>query len=62
MPGRRFTNIGKALLDKLGITQSRGELLCITAEVQCMIEPLLAANEIHVEAEMAARNTGDAHW
>ena len=59
--GRRLANLGMVLLDKLDVKESRGELLCVIGEVQCMVEPLLAANEMHVVGEAASTHVGDVH-
>ena len=60
--GHRFVLLAKSLLDKIDVKELAGKVLCVVAETCCYMEPLLAANERRVEAEIAAISGGDAYW
>jgi hypothetical protein len=48
-------------LNQLNAKESEGEVLCLIAEVQSFVEPLLATNELRVQGEKAAMSVGDVH-
>lgn len=58
--GRRFTNLGKLLLNKDSLFA--GAVLFHVIEVQCHFEPLHAATQLNLQAEYGAISLGDAHW
>ena len=60
--GHKFALLAKSLLDKLDPKELAGKVLCVVAELCCYMEPLLAANERRVEAEIAAISGGDTYW
>ena len=50
----------QSLLQRLSADDVAGEVLCVVAELRCYLEPLLAANELRVQAEKKAISVGDA--
>jgi hypothetical protein len=59
--GHAFMMLAKRLLYKLDAKDVAGEVIGVGIEVQCFIEPLLAANERRTESESAAMKAGDIH-
>ncbi|KAL3794413.1 hypothetical protein HJC23_012950 [Cyclotella cryptica] len=60
--GYRFTVLAKTLLDKLESQEVAGEVLGVTTEMLCFIEPLQASNELRSQGENAAMASGDFHF
>jgi predicted ATPase len=60
--GHRFVLLAKSLLNKIDAKELAGKVLCVVAETCCYMEPVLAANERRVEAEIAAISGGDTYW
>lgn len=61
--GCRFTSLAKALLDKLnGSQMTSGEVLCIYGEVQCLVEPVITANEWRKQGELKSLSAGDVNY
>lgn len=57
--GYKFMLMAKRLLFRLDAKTVAGEVIGTAIEVQCFLEPLLAANECRSEGESAALITGD---
>ena len=60
--GCRFLRLGKSLLKIPGASEFVGSIFHMLAEVQCYVEPLRAAMELHVNGEDEAQRVGDAHF
>lgn len=60
--GRRFIFLSESLLDKLFDVESAGQVIGITSEVRCFIEPAQAANELRIQGESRAVSVGDIQW
>ena len=62
--GHRFVLLAKSLLDELGELSDEltGKVMCVVAESCSYMEPLLAANEQRIQAEIAAISGGDTYW
>lgn len=54
--------LGKALLDKMGLEESLGELIGVLSEVRMYCEPSKAANEWRKIGSERALKSGDTHW
>ena len=60
--GHKFILLAKRVLHKLDAKNVAGEVIGVGIELQCFMEPLLAANERRVEGESAAMMAGDVQW
>jgi hypothetical protein len=59
--GHRFVSFAKSLLNRLAARESAGEILCVAAEVQSFVEPILAANELRAQGEEECLRVGDVY-
>lgn len=60
--GYKFILLAKRVLHKLEAKNVAGEVIGAGIELECFMEPLLAANERRVEGESAALMVGDVQW
>ncbi|KAL3805300.1 hypothetical protein HJC23_009007 [Cyclotella cryptica] len=60
--GYKFVLMAQRLLHKLDAKDFAGEVIGAGIEVQCFMEPLLAANERRTEGESAAMTAGDLQY
>jgi predicted ATPase len=60
--GGLFTMWAKSLSEKLGSKEVAGEVICVVAEVQSFVQPLQAANELHIQGEEASISAGDINF
>ena len=60
--GHKFILLANRVLHKLDAKHIAGEVIGVGIELQCFMEPLLAANERRVEGESAAMMAGDVQW
>jgi hypothetical protein len=60
--GHRFTKLAKTLLGSTGSTEIAGEVIWLTTEVQCFVEPMQTANEYRIQGQTTAMLAGDVHW
>ncbi|KAL7485069.1 hypothetical protein ACHAW6_010670, partial [Cyclotella cf. meneghiniana] len=59
--GHAFMMLAKRLLYRLDAKDIAGEVIGVGIEVQCFVEPMLAANERRTEGESVAMKAGDIH-
>eukprot|EP00804_Cyclotella_cryptica_P018768 CCRYP_007259-RA/>CCRYP_007259-RA protein AED:0.28 eAED:0.28 QI:0/1/0.66/1/1/1/3/2507/1005 len=60
--GHQVTLLARSLLDKLDAIEVAGEVICVVAQMQCFVEPMQSANELHIRGESASMTAGDVHW
>ncbi|KAL3799122.1 hypothetical protein HJC23_002250 [Cyclotella cryptica] len=60
--GHRFTRLAKLLLEAMGSTEIAGEVIWLTTEIQCFVEPMQTANEYRIQGQTTAMLAGDIHW
>ena len=60
--GHQLTVLAKSLLDRLGTKEVAGEVICVVAQMQCFVEPMQSASELHIQGESASMAAGDVHW
>lgn len=60
--GSWFVLLAKSLVEGLGSKDAAGEVFFMVSEVQCLVEPLPAANELHAQGESAALSAGDINF
>lgn len=57
--GNRYVKIAKKLLGRLGSKEVAGEVLALGTQITCFAEPVVAANEGHLEGYSVAMAAGD---
>jgi hypothetical protein len=60
--GNRYTQLAKALLDKIQNSEIAGEVIWLSTESLSFIEPLQIANEYRKQGQAMAMAAGDIHW
>lgn len=57
--GYSFVKIGRRLLDRPGYNKVAGEVISMSTQVMCFVEPLQSANEYFLDGHSAAMAAGD---
>lgn len=60
--GHRFARLAKVLLDTMNSPEIAGEVIWLTTEIQCFVEPMQTANEYRIHGQTTAMLAGDIHW
>jgi hypothetical protein len=60
--GHRFARLAKVLLGEMGSSEIAGEVIWLTTEIQCFVEPMQTANEYRIHGQTTAMLAGDIHW
>ncbi|KAL7528135.1 hypothetical protein ACHAXR_007195, partial [Thalassiosira sp. AJA248-18] len=59
--GCHCVKIARMLLDRLGSKEVAGEVIAIGTQLMCFVEPVQAAQELHVQGKANAMASGDTH-
>ena len=57
--GYRYARIGRELFDRIGTKEVAGEVIAISTQMMCFIEPLQATVESHLQGQTLALAAGD---
>jgi predicted ATPase len=60
--GYHYVKLAVSLLDKVGLRDSAGEVICIATQVKIFVEPIQAALEYHDDGYAASMVTGDVFY
>eukprot|EP00956_Cyclotella_meneghiniana_P030448 scaffold76682_cov82-Cyclotella_meneghiniana.AAC.8 len=60
--GYKYALLGKALLDKLGANESRGEVSFMLSEIQMYCQPAQASNQMRIQSESSLLSHGDIYF
>ena len=60
--GSELTVLAQSLTQKLSAHEFAGQIQFLVADIQCCMQPLLAANESRIEGERLALTVGDVHY
>jgi len=62
LTGYKVALLGKALIDKLGVYESKAEVLYVASHIQMYCEPAQSVNDVRIECENAAISAGNIIW
>ena len=57
-----MTKLAQSLMHKLGAHEFAGQIQFLVVDIQCCMQPVLAANESRIEGERLALAVGDVHY
>ena len=59
--GCRYARIGRKLFDRIGTKEVAGEVIAISTQMMCFVEPLQATIESHLHGQTIALAAGDTN-
>ena len=60
--GSRLTATAQLLMHRLGAHEFAGQILFVSADIQCCMQPVLAANDSRIDGERLSLSVGDVHY